>query len=284
MALLTAVLDVAQHEFSKPAPKWRTRRLSREDMDFLDKECMESSEFDPREWRRDMVRRYKRGGAHVEVRDCSYGSVIAIGHEHGQIPWGLWGRILRLYKGQRPARIFLLANPYVRTFPKGKQAIGPEHINGGYTYPCNNETIIVYRAEDATRVLIHELQHASCLDHMEKGVDKVEAETEAWAELLYVALLSQGNRASFNELLARQVAWMKEQNMTVKRHLKDGPFPFPWRYTLGKEEVWMRWGIMTTDTVTHPWENMSPTTSLRLTAPPKAELQHAFGVHQSNLL
>ena len=37
----------------------------------------------------------------------------------------------------------------------------------------------IYKAEDATRVLIHELMHSSCADNHENGIDIVEAETEA---------------------------------------------------------------------------------------------------------
>ena len=152
---------------------------------------------------------------------------------------------------------------------------------------------MIYRAEDATRVLIHELQHASCLDHHEDGVDLVEAETEAWAELLYVALLSQGNPAVFQKLLQKQVMWMMIQNDVIRHHIRR-PRQFPWRYTVGKEDVWRRWGLLpdvernTTEQYelrrNAPPTTLLPTRSLRLTAPPSADIQRAFGVEKSNVL
>jgi hypothetical protein len=303
MALLHAVLDVVQHEFAKKEPKWTTRpHITPDDIEFLETECATASAFDPFGWRREMYQKYKKGVVDAVVRECEYGRVIALGNE--AIPWGLWGRILRLYAPKnKKARVFLLASPHTRTVEtqasphpssrQPKKVIGPANINGGYTYTCNNQTIMIYRAEDATRVLIHELQHASCLDHPEEGVDLVEAETEAWAELLYVALLSQGKPAAFQQLLQKQVKWMLAQNTVVREYIHR-PHQFPWRYTVGKEDVWRRWGI-----ITHDMENTAvqyelrrnappgtllPTRSLRLTVPPTAALRQAFHVGNSNVL
>lgn len=286
MALLDAVFDVVQHEYEKLEPVWKTSRILRTDLEFLERECSEPSEFDPFGWRKQMFHMYKKGKASIDVRECAYGRVVAIGAESMlyNIPWGLWGRILRMYaEAHRPkAKIFFLASPYLRTISAGTRPLGPEHINGGYTYTCNMETIMIYRAEDATRVLIHELQHASCLDHMEQGVDLVEAETEAWAELLYAGLLSQGEKPLFHELVKKQANWMQSQNAAVKRHIRHER-QFPWRYTIGKEEVWRRWGLCSNLQREHSAYHVHPMQSLRLTPPPSAALKLAFGV-DSNIL
>jgi hypothetical protein len=290
MALLDAVFDVVRYEYDKLEPVWKTSRILSTDLTFLEKECGDSSEFDPFEWRKQMFDMYKKGKAFIDVRECAYGRVVAIGTQSisTSIPWGLWGRILRLYRQDKKAKIFFLATPYLRTIPSGSKPLGPENINGGYTYSCNMETIVIYRAEDATRVLIHELQHASCLDHMEHGVDLVEAETEAWAELLYAGLLSQGEKPLFHELVKKQADWMHAQNAVVKRHIHHER-QFPWRYTVGKEEVWERWGITNEIHNTLRISRVSPHTlrhpmhSLRLTPPPSATLKQAFGV-DSNIL
>jgi hypothetical protein len=158
----------------------------------------------------------------------------------------------------KSAKIFLLAHSAKRLFPQGP--ITPQNINGGYTYPCNKETIMIYRAEDATRVLIHELMHAYCLDHMDLGIDQVEAETEAWAELIYIAILSKGDPQKFKRYHQQQSDWMQRQNQRVKTYIKDTR-AFPWRYTVGKEEVWRRWGILL------PLEGTQRIDSLRLTYP-----------------
>jgi hypothetical protein len=170
----------------------------------------------------------------------------------------------------------------VRLFPKRwfrepniqvGEEIKPQHINGGYTYHCNRETIMIYRAEDATRVLLHELMHSCCLDKMERGIDQVEAETEAWAELLYIGFLSQGKAQLFRLLHQRQSDWMRVQDQAVKAHMKK-PRDFPWRYTMGKEEVWQRWGILLPISAYEKEAQMS----LRLTAPPSDMIKRRFHV------
>jgi hypothetical protein len=307
MALLDAVLDLVKKEYAKAEPKWTSSRVVPTDMEFLEKECAAPSSFDPFGWRKEVFDKYQRGN--TVVRECAYGRVVAMGERDvlAGIPWGLWGRILRLYKGKTNAKIFFLASPHLRTIPVGTRAserpkaatplsaahphpskryppIGPQNINGGYTYHCNMETIVIYRAEDATRVLIHELQHASCLDHIEHGTDLVEAETEAWAELLYAGLLSQGKKALFHELVQKQADWMSAQNAEVKKHIKG--HQFPWRYTVGKEEVWERWGLeaQVPPNPLHQAHSVNPTIhSLRLTPPPSRQIAQAFGT-DSNIL
>jgi len=272
--LIDIVLDTVRQEYKKPAPLWQPIPLEPTDLHFLNRECNQPSEFDPTNKRRTMYEDLLQGKAPVVIARCPYGQITVVletAAQRGDIPWALWGRILRIYsekkKDTTPFKVFVLASPSLRTFPPGNKPITPENINGGYTYPCNKETILIYRAEDATRVLLHELQHSCCLDHTEQGVDQVEAETEAWAELLWVALLSEGDPDLFHELFSRQSTWMVMQNEEVKKHRKmkassKGPIingsvreePFPWRYTLGKEEVWRRWGLL-------PCRESSPTTN-----------------------
>ena len=263
---IAILLETVRNEFKKPPPSWQQVPLEPTDLQFLNKECNQSSEFDPLNKRQTMYQNLVQGKAPVVIAQCPYGQVTVVlenPHQRGDIPWALWGRILRLYSEKigntTPFKIFFLASTSLRQFPSGTKPITPENINGGYTYRCNKETILIYRAEDATRVLLHELQHSCCLDHPEQGVDQVEAETEAWAELLYIALLSEGNPDLFQKLLGLQRTWMVTQNDEVKKHRKSptskGPMmsgnaegsvrvePFPWRYTLGKEEVWRQWGL-----------------------------------------
>ena len=262
---IAILLETVRNEFKKPPPPWQQVPLEPTDLQFLDRECNQTSEFDPTNKRQTMYKNLVQGKAPVVIAQCPYGQVTAVlesSTQRGDIPWALWGRILRLYTEKigntTPFKVFLLASTSLRQFPSGTKPITPENINGGYTYRCQKDTILLYRAEDATRVLLHELQHSCCLDHPEQGVDQVEAETEAWAELLWVALLSEGDPHRFQTLLSRQRTWMVTQNEEVKKHRNSptskGPMmngsnegvrvqPFPWRYTLGKEEVWRRWGL-----------------------------------------
>lgn len=277
--LCDTILKMMKAEFAREEPKWQPVPLHKTDYEFLKKECLKDSEFDTLNVRKRMFESMNQTN-HI-VMKCAFGQILAVyDHEKQkkEVPWGLWGRILRMYseQKQKPFKVFFLANPNLRKFPPLRNPIQPLNINGGYTYPCNPETIVIYRAEDATRVLIHELMHSCCLDNHANGVDRVEAETEAWAELLYVGFLSKGQTPLFTTLLQKQSAWIQAQNKEVQKHMKTS-MQFPWRYTIGKEEVWKRWNII-----------QSPSSinvdSLRLTHPPSNEMKKAFGVTPASVI
>lgn len=296
--LVNTLLDRVQKEFTEPEVEWENINLSDKDFNFLKEECNKGSEFDPINKRKKMFDDMVSGKLLVITSKCKYGQIVALFEtidQMAELPWDLWGRILRLFYEpfRKSFKVFFLANQSLREFPPGDEPITPENINGGYTYRCDPETIVIYRAEDATRVLIHELQHSCCLDKPENGLDIVEAETEAWAELFYIAILSQGKRYMFKDLLQRQSEWIIKQNRKVKKHMKNPDIPvylessknismeFPWRYTIGKEEVWDRWGILRRD-------EMKPVirvgNSLRLTYPPTNILKERFKVIKSSTI
>ena len=288
MPLINALLDRVRNEFSKPDVIWKKEQVGREDLEFLKKECMKDSDFDLLNKRKTMYDKMIQKQAHLLFYKCKYGQILTICEDDqiNQIPWSLWGRILRMFYEGKKFKVFFLAHKSPRVFPKGEItpeninaefSITPENINGGYTYQCNPETIVIYRAEDATRVLIHEIQHALCLDKHENGVDAVEAETEAWAELIYIGILSGGKKCIFDDMLNRQSEWIVKQNAKVKKHMKH--MEFPWRYTVGKEEVWRRWNILTN------FKSSLKVNSLRLTFPPNDLLKQRFNVSSdSNIL
>ena len=109
---------------------------------------------------------------------------------------------------------------------------------------CQPNTIVVYREEDSLRVLIHELQHAGCCDDPKKKIEAVEAETEAWAELIYAMLMACSAGLKPEAAWRIQSSWATGQN---KRLINEfgvrTPADYAWRYTVGKEGVWRRWGI-----------------------------------------
>ncbi len=292
--LLNTLCERVKKEFELDEPKWLVTEITKDDMDFLNKECNNESEFDETNKRKTMYENMMKGVVFVSKAKCEYGELFTIFESLDQmadLPWGLWGRILRMFseKGKKPFKVFLLADKSLRKFPKKNDkitnvydSITPENINGGYTYRCNRETILIYRAEDATRVLIHELQHSCCLDNVAQSVDIIEAETEAWAELFYVAILSQGKWYMFKDLVQRQSEWMRKQNKKVKKHMKDPESrEFPWRYTIGKEDVWKRWGILREDDVK---PNIKVGDSLRLTYPPNDMLKQRFKVNVTSTI
>lgn len=280
-ALIDTVLDRIRKEYELPEVVWENTELDKNDLNFLDKECNTVSEFDPLNKRQTMFNNMMSGNTFTTLCKCKYGQVLAsfeTMEQMAELPWDLWGRILRMFSEppRKPFKIFFLANRNLREFPPVGVSIRPDNINGGYTYKCNPETIVIYRAEDATRVLIHELQHSCCLDKPENCVDIVEAETEAWAELFYVATLAQGKKIIFNDLLKRQSEWIRKQNAKVKKHMVDpNSMEFPWRYTIGKEDVWKRWNILSEIDLAPP---IKVGDSLRLTYPPNNILKQRFKV------
>ena len=123
--------------------------------------------------------------------------------------------------------------------------------------------VVIYRFEEATRVLLHELLHTACFDK-EKGVEELEVCTEAWTELYLCALLSKGSASKFNKLWTQQVNWMVEQanSLKVERNVAT-PADYAWRYMLGKKEYLEQRGFLRG--FLH--KSQGATTSLRFTTP-----------------
>jgi hypothetical protein len=284
--LIDILISKMKDEYSKPEPVWTIGDFILDDMKFLRDECTKKSEFDPFNKRFQMYRKFMSRDYPVHIRECEYGKIITIVPSLeivNDIPWGLWGRILRIYSEQidDKFRVFFLPDSSLRELPEKSMPITASNINGGYTYSCNKTTIMLYRAEDATRVLIHELLHACCLDNHESGIDIVESETEAWAELIYIGLISEGKKYIFNSLLQRQSEYMRKQNRKVKEHITPNSMEFPWRYTIGKEEVWERWGVLDEKDAI-PYIRMG--NSLRLTYPPDKNLKQRFKVSDTSII
>ena len=291
-ALLTQVLDCVRHPVTV---RWVESTLTPAQDAVLERECAGPSDFDQIESRKTFHAHYKAGHIQPLVRTCFVGedlvgTVVALLSEVTEtqdIPWDLWGKILALFKNKKhnnnPYTVYFCAHPASRQFPEHSRITQPLHINGGYTYPCSHEAIVIYRAEDATRVLLHELFHAACSDDPNQGLEQREAETEAWAELFwcgFMACASLGDLKSLKSLVKRQAAWMVSQNgrLTRDNHVAPGPQGFPWRYTAGKEAVWRRWGLLQGVVKGHPVD------SLRLTFPPTAAMKRAYGVRATSTM
>ena len=290
---VTLLLERIRQEYQRPPPRWKLSSVPPPLEKWIRQEARAPSDFDTLRLRENVLNHPSQS---VVYATCPYGDLVIYFEQYdpADLPWELWGRILRLfYEGQR-FTVYLLASSVPRQFPSSSRSpIQPKHINGGYTYPCRTDTIVIYRAEDATRVLLHELQHASCLDHHEHGVDLVEAETEAWAELLYTVLLARGDPQKWHRSWNHQWSWIQQQNERVRRHIRNTEFP--WRYTLGKEEILRSWfpslpasaspasaSPASASPASASASPASPTDSLRLTAPPTATQKREQGVRPSS--
>lgn len=250
-SMIDVLAERIQHEYSLPPPEVWPSRLTQEEFTKIRDECQEISQFDEANLRKIMFERafYKRDATY-KVYQSPQAKIIAVfdtPEQEQQVPWDMWWRTLRMFYRGRPFTIVFLAHPMKRKAPAKHMPFQPVHINGGYTYPCNTNFVCVYRAEDATRVLIHELFHASCSDTMADGIDLVEAKTEAWAELIYAGCLAHGGRPDMMKNIRRQSDWMRTQNAIIKHHHMvskgEDKHEFPWKYTIGKEQIWRTWDI-----------------------------------------
>jgi hypothetical protein len=194
--------------------------------------------FDPNEMRASMWRLYEQKRASVRAAECEYGKIVWICPNGSNIEprWNVWGRILQ-WCGPRDWRVFWFPHPSKRRIPTDR-APGPGDVNGGYTIPCKTNCIVVYRHEDAERVLLHELAHAACLDNFEESITYREARTELWAELFMVALFSKGNLRAARALWNQQAAWILNQNRSLRKHANvNSADDYVWRYTVGRENI-----------------------------------------------
>ena len=284
----------------KPKP-WHDAELTPHTLSVLKRECETPSDFDQIFSREHFWALYQAGQIDPVVKQTVGGTLVALLHDKEQlneIPWTLWSIILQLYKRPdgKPYTIYFCAHPALRTFPTKKHhPVTPLNINGGYTYPCDSTCVFVYRAEDATRVLIHELFHAACSDTPNKSLDETEAETEAWAELVWCGFMGGGDVKKTAKAVLDQASWIHHQNRQLQEngHMKHtgqvvgapSPNPFPWRYTVGKEHVWARWGIDVMSITSSPNDKCDDHAhSLRLTFHPTASMKRMWKVTERSTI
>lgn len=218
-------------------------RPNQEDLQLFETEAQQDSAFDPLKLRRNLWESLNTGSSRILCKSCSNAKVLWIQPKGTGIepPWASWGRIFQ-WLGDAPGRVkwrvFWFPAPIPRILPPKGNSVTAQHINGGYCYPCNPNVIVVYRLEEATRVLVHELLHASCTDPPGAPLEIKEATTETWAELFLVALCSKGNAAKASQLWKIQSQWIADENAELTKHYHvRSPTDYAWRYTLGREQI-----------------------------------------------
>ena len=259
-------LDMAHKVWAMPEEYWIDDSPRFTDTDLLQTNALSESPIDEVNFRADMVAKWKAGDAGVKIKIKELPGrtrVVFLGTEEqwSQIPWATWARIFQLV--EHPiGHVLFYADPRIREDPAEGSPTQKE-INGGYSYICSQELVVIYRFEEATRVLLHELLHTLCFDS-EKGVEHLEAHTEAWTELFLCALLSKGSSTKFNKLWRQQVHWMVEQakSLSVESEVNT-PADYAWRYMKGKMELLEGMGFLRGYTA----GTAQPTTSLRFTTP-----------------
>lgn len=235
---LVARIDRTHYEWVRDEP-------TDEDLDHILKET-EPSPFDSK-LRVEVYNDLKAGKAKLLTKRGPTAKVLAIVYPDTKIPWATFGKIFQAFgepkatSGPAQWRLVWFANKKQRTFPETTQALAsthikPVHINGGYAYACQPETIVIYREEEAPRVLIHELLHAACTDDMKQPEEIREVLTESWAELFLIAILAN-TPAKAKKLWAIQSQWIVDQETVLKGMGVANQSDYAWRYIVGRREV-----------------------------------------------
>jgi len=246
---LCHLLETVKAASKSPPVAWIHDPYSVSDVDYV-KECVRSCTFDTEGLQKKIYDGFKAGTVALEKKSCPYGSVLVMYEKSAPwaFPYAAVGRVLQLFYRGRPFRVLFFGSQALRLLPPPQMPSKPVsacHINGGYTYPCDPGTIVIYRREEVVRVLIHECYHASCSDPRDKAVEHLEADTEAWAEVALCALAARGREDLFRRFMKLQILYAYRQTaVLVTSYNVKVPEDYAWRYTIGKFDVWRRLGLM----------------------------------------
>jgi hypothetical protein len=259
---------MAEKVWTVAEERWIDDSPRTEDTVILEKYAVAHSPIDTVNFRADMLAKWREKGSGVDlkVRELPGRTrVVFLGTEEqwSQIPWAFWARIFQAI--EHPiGHTLIYADPRPRVDPDKNRSLTAADINGGFSYLGQREVIVLYRYEELTRVLLHELLHTAGFDS-DKGVEQLEAYTEAWTEIFLCALLSRGRINTFTRLWTEQVNWMLEQAESLEvEYNVNTHLDYAWRYMKGKMEVLEGLGFLRG--FIHK-RLQQPTTSLRFTTP-----------------
>jgi hypothetical protein len=269
MALETIVAKINTAKYT-----WVRDEPTEDDLSYILKQGLQTpSAFDPLNLREQVFQDLRAGKAKLVCRVgmSPPAKVLAVVYPETKIPWELFGRIFSAFgPSKKPSsgkpsswRVIWFAHPRKREFPKAtsntslpkepeanslnaslhNETIQPVHVNGGYAYACQPETVVIYREEEAARVLVHELLHAACTDDMKNPEEIREVLTESWAELFLIAVLSKGSLTKAKKLWRIQAQWIIDQETVLKGYGVLTPLNYAWRYTVGRREIMEGMGL-----------------------------------------
>jgi hypothetical protein len=250
---MPVLLDVLVEEvgllYAQPKPKWTDYKPSQKDMKELEQNSLTNNTFDKKALKNTVWNAYKKGTYKCIGKECEYGIVVALLEPGTSIPLEDWGYIFKWFgkpTGAAKWVVYWFGSPVKREFPETGSPMGPEHVNGGYTTRCSASGIFIYRLEEATRVLVHELMHAACLDPdpSKTSLPVLEATTETWAELLLIAFRSKGRFPKAQRLWSAQRLWIQATNRRAeKSHAVKGEDDYAWRYLNGRVAIFLELGF-----------------------------------------
>ena len=233
-----------------PAGKWIPCNPETEELAMAEKEATSGLQFDRLGLKQTVWEGYKQGSVKLLCRRLgSLARVVAFLPPGVQEPnWDLWAQVFNWFgraSNKKPWKVIYFAAQKRREFPDQGQDLGPEHVNGGYTTSCSTEGIFIYRYEEHTRVLIHEMIHAACLDEQGWSIPEREAMVETWAELILIALLSKGHPNAAKRFWVAQSHWIADTNWKAQyvnntHDITD----YAWRYLIGRKNMYARLGFV----------------------------------------
>jgi hypothetical protein len=245
--VINGLVDESKKLHRRPPLKWVAATPMEAEIAAMRTEALSESPFDPLKLKQSNWNSYMRKTTRMVCMDCGLGRVIAILSKGREIPTEAWGRVFQWFgvpKG--PGKkwvVYWFGAEVPRRFPGAGAPLGAEHLNGGYTTPCSTSGIFIYRFEEATRVLVHELLHAACLDPQTLPVPQREAVVETWAELILIALRSRGAVTEAQRLWALQSQWIADtNNRAAHLHHVRGSSQYGWRYMNGRAAIYKQLG------------------------------------------
>jgi len=248
-----------KNEYKLQHPIYTTENTTAHDMKYIES-VVSNDNFDELGLKKSLMTDLKHGKAKATKYVSSHGEIIYIGEDE-KMPVNVWWRCVRLLS-KTPVRVVIFGNKSLRQMPEHDQPVKAAHINGGYANRCDGKTIVIYRKEEVTRVLIHELLHASCSDPYNNNISQLESDTEAWAEIIQCAMIAKGNNTLWAKYMKDQIAYSLRQAATLRtNHEVRSENDYAWRYTIGRLDVWKRLGLTVPEIPT----KYVPLKSLRLT-------------------
>ena len=203
------------------AGQWSDCAAKAEELSAAEKEATTGAQFDRNGLKRAVWDGYKAGSVRLVCKRLGALArvLVFLPADAAEPNWEFWAHVFQWFgpaASKKPWLVTYFAAGKRREFPEAGQDLGPEHVNGGYTTPCSTHGIYIYREEEATRVLIHEMLHAACLDEQGWSIPDREAMIETWAELILIALLSKGSHVKAKRLWVAQSHWISDTNWKSK--------------------------------------------------------------------
>jgi hypothetical protein len=248
--VLGELVKRAKDLWSIPPMEWETCKPTQSEMMRAEYEATSGAQFDRLGLKKTVWDGYRQGSVKLVCKRLGKLARVVMFLPKG-VPepnWDIWCRVFMWFgysPTKKPWAVTYFGAQRNREFPQEGQDLGAEHVNGGYTMPCSTEGIFIYRYEEHTRVLIHEMLHAACLDEQAWSIPEREAMVETWAELILIALVSKGRNLAAKRLWIAQSHWIADTNWKAKHvNNTDDLTDYAWRYLNGREVMYQKLGIL----------------------------------------